>query len=72
MKTWNALAFGWWVVVTSKELDIIQMALDELGLALVGINHDWTLEQRKIYERATRVINKYKRKLDIGTTESPE
>lgn len=41
-----------------KDADTIQSALDEMGLALAGHSHTWSNELRRLYERATRIVNR--------------
>ena len=39
-------------IITSKNTQIIIRALDKLGLALTDHEHQWTNEERRLYERA--------------------
>ena len=41
-----------------KKVEVIIGALDKLGLALTGHNHQWTNEERRLYERAIGILTK--------------
>lgn len=40
-------------------MEIILKALDALGLALANHNHVWTSEERDLYEKAVKCIQRY-------------
>ncbi len=43
--------------MTIDDVEDIQKALTELGIAMVLGVEQWTLHQRRLYERATSVLN---------------
>lgn len=52
--------------MTLSDVDKIQLALDELGLALIRPASEefmWTLHQRKLYEQATQTLNQERTRL---------
>lgn len=44
------------ISLTDKNKQIITKALDKLGLALADHNHQWTDEERRLYERAMAIL----------------
>ena len=40
-----------------KDIQTIIKTLDKLGLALVGHDHKWTVEERELYERAILLLS---------------
>jgi hypothetical protein len=42
--------------LTEKDKRIIIRALDKLALALTDHNHQWSNEERKLYERARAIL----------------
>ena len=42
--------------MSAKQKAVALAALDALGLALVDTGHRWTNEQRRLYERAVKVL----------------
>lgn len=52
--------------MTHADVEAIQAALDELGIAMVIGVECWTLHQRRLYERATRILNKERERLNDG------
>jgi hypothetical protein len=40
----------------TSERQILLEALDTLGVALADKDHQWTFEQRHLYERAVRIV----------------
>lgn len=52
--------------MTLHDVDKIQLALDELGMALIRDTNEefvWTLHQRKLYETATQTLNEERMRL---------
>lgn len=43
---------------TQRELDQIKDALDTLGLALLGLNYQWSHYDRRVYNRAIQLIDR--------------
>ncbi len=46
-------------VITKNEALTIQKALDTLGLALVNAKLTWSNNERKSYEEATKILQKF-------------
>jgi hypothetical protein len=44
------------VFITDKNTQLIIRALDKLSLALAVHNHQWTDEERRLYERAMALL----------------
>jgi len=44
------------VSITDKNKQVIIRALDKLALALTDHNHQWTNEERRLYEKAIRIF----------------
>jgi hypothetical protein len=44
------------VSLTGEKAQIITKALDKLGIALAVHNHQWTDEERRLYERAVAIL----------------
>jgi hypothetical protein len=45
---------------TEQELDDLQDALDVMGLALTKHHHTWSFDERKGYDKSTKLIKKAK------------
>jgi hypothetical protein len=44
------------VSLTNRPTQVITKALDKLGIALADHNHQWTAEERRLYERAIAIL----------------
>lgn len=50
--------------MTIDDVEDIQKALTELGIAMVLGVEQWTLHQRRLYEQATSVLNTERERLN--------
>ena len=50
--------------MTIDDVEDIQKALTELGLAMVLGVEQWTLHQRRLYEKATSVLNQERERIN--------
>jgi hypothetical protein len=53
--------------MTLEDVKTIQLALDELGIAMLIVddpNYLFTLHQRRLYEKATHVLNNERERLN--------
>ena len=44
------------ISLAEKRAQIITKALDKLGIALAVHNHQWTAEERRLYEEAIAIL----------------
>ena len=50
--------------MTIDDVEDIQKALTELGIAMVLGVEQWTLHQRRLYEKATSVLNQERERIN--------
>lgn len=50
----------------TDDLDTISTALDSLGLALVDHEHMWTKDERRLYDNATAVVDRLRKKKRVA------